>query len=30
MRLTLLRMSGPGDRHRVADRTSGTIVVTVR
>ncbi len=30
MRLILLRLSGPGDRHRVVDSISGTIVVTVR
>jgi len=29
-RAQLLRLSGPHDRHRVVDRTSGTIVVTVR
>jgi hypothetical protein len=29
-RAQLLRLSGPHDRHPVVDRTSGTIVVTVR
>ena len=29
-RVQLLRLSGPHDRNRVVDRTSGTIVVTVR
>ena len=29
-RAQLLRLSGPHDRHLVVDRTSGTIVVTVR
>ena len=29
-RVQLLRLSGPHDRHPVVDRTSGTIVVTVR